>query len=217
MKTIKIAMLVALFGAVSVAAQDRQARSSFAPIGFTGETGNVCVRDFQPGANCVASDVTIESFTPVQTIDTCGADMIATMVFEATITANMTDRYDIGLFVSLDGNTARDGDDCFHDFISSSDSAFLDLDGDSCGDIEGGTQLTKTLIELTFDCVDRDMDGEADISACSSWGQNQNNEGGELCQSLSDAFPSTNSKCGCQILNLGFPIPVELESFSIER
>ncbi|MDX1643299.1 MAG: hypothetical protein R3244_02955 [Thermoanaerobaculia bacterium] len=215
MKTIKIATLVILFGAVSVAAQNRQFRPSFAPIGFQGETGNVCVGDFQNPVNCTANDVLIESFSPVSVIETCGDGTFgeAEMILQASVQSNSPDRYDIGLFVSLDANSARDGDNCLHDFFSSAEASFVDLDEDACGDITGGTTLQKTLMQIRFQCVDRDNDGNADLSACSSW----DNNSGSVCNGLSDAFPSTPAKCGCQILDLGIPIPVELESFSIER
>lgn len=215
MKTIRITMLIALFGAVSVAAQNQQFRPSFAPIGFQGETGNVCVTDFQSPANCTANDVLIEAFSPVSVVETCGDGTFgeAEMVLQVTVTSNAPDRYDIGLFVSLDASLAIDGDDCLHDFFSSAEASFVDLDGDACGDIVGGTELTKTLMQVRFDCVDRDNDGNADLSACSSW----DNNAGSVCNGLSEAFPSTPSKCGCEILDLGIPIPVELESFSIER
>lgn len=179
------------------------------------ETGNVCVRDYQGGAICTANDVRIESFNPVAIIETCTENEIgvAEMIFEATVTAGEADRYDIGLFISLDENTARDGDDCYHDFFQSGDPAFLDLDEDACGDMAASTEVIKTLQQIRFACVDRNMNGQADISACSSWDNNTNT----VCSSVTEAFPGTPAKCGCQVLDLGFEVPVELESFTIER
>ena len=192
----------------------------------------------------------IEEFIPLEVIENCeeGVEGEAEMLFRVVVQAadeqsGSPDRYDIGIFVSLDEDEAIDGDNCFHDYLpppltedpifgdSNSDGIDDVLDGpwpdldngdeDTCGDIFRGTQNIKTLQTLRFACVDRAddgiMDGEADLSWCVSWSNNRNNSGGQLCTGLSNAFPGTPSKCACGVADLGIPIPVELESFSIER
>lgn len=188
----------------------------------SGVEGNYCVRDFQPGAVCTANDVRIEELTPVNIIETCseGTPGEAEVVFEALVSADGSpDRYDIGLFVALDGGSARDGDSCLHDYLDPPltanptygdynvdgvddilDGPWLENDGDMCGDIGTNTQVIKTLQQIRFACEDQDQDGFADISVCASW----DNNAGTECSELSGAFPGTNSKCGCDLLNLPF-------------
>lgn len=200
----------------------------------SGEEGNVCVRDFQAGAVCTANDVRIEELTPVNIIETCseGTPGEAEVVFEALVSADGSpDRYDIGLFVALDGGSARDGDLCLHDYLDPPltanptygdynvdgvddilDGPWLDNDADMCGDMGTNTQVIKTLQTVRFACADQDQDGFADISVCASW----DNNAGTVCSDLSGVFPGTNSKCGCDLLNLPFsPTPVTMSSIGV--
>lgn len=195
---------------------------SGAVLAQSGEEGNVCVSDFQPGAVCTANDVRIEELTPVNIIETCseGTPGEAEVVFEALVSADGSpDRYDIGLFLALDGGSAQDGDLCLHDYLDPPltvnptygdynvdgvddilDGPWLDNDEDMCGDMGTNTQVIKTLQTIRFACADQDQDGFADISVCASWDNNTNT----VCSDLSGAFPGTNSKCGCDLLNLPF-------------
>ena len=206
------------------------------------QVGNFCVADFVQPANCTANDVRFEAFTPVAVIEDCvsGTPGEAEMIFDALISAfGSPDRYDIAGFISLDEDLAIDGDNCLHDYLApplTESPTYGDDNGDGipdikngpwwdgdngtvdmCGDMETNTQVIKTLQQVRFLCVDRNMNGEADISACASWGNNQSNGGGEVCVTINDAFPGTPSKCSCTILDVGIPVPVELESFTIER
>src|SRR5688572_16566781 len=91
------------------------------PAAAQGETGNVCVRDYRSGAVCTANDVRIEALTVVSVIEDCLTGVVGEteVVFEALVSsAGSPDRYDIGLFLALDGGSARDGDSCYHDFLS---------------------------------------------------------------------------------------------------
>ncbi|GAB4184804.1 MAG: hypothetical protein Tsb002_08100 [Wenzhouxiangellaceae bacterium] len=191
----------------------------------SGEIGNLCVQDFRSGANCTANDVRIESFVPLNVIENCGdgVEGEAEMVFEALISAaGSPNRFDIGIFIALDGNSARTGDSCLHDYLdppvdpnpiygdANSDTIadlntppWEDLDGDQCGDILSNTQVLKTLQQIRFSCRDSDSDGQVDLSACASW----DNNAGSACNVVSEAFPGTNSKCSCnEIVNTGISV-----------
>ncbi|MDY7093023.1 MAG: hypothetical protein SX243_08635 [Acidobacteriota bacterium] len=197
-----------------------------------GETGNVCVRDYRGGAVCTANDVRIEALTVVSVVEDCvsGVPGETEVVFETLVSSDGSpDRYDIGLFLALDGGSARDGDNCYHDFLeppltttptygdANSDTVpditggpWWDDDGDSCGDIESSTQVFKTLPPLRFACIDSDGDGSADVSVCTSW----DNNSGSTCTTVVDAFPGTNSKCSCtdpdDPVELGIPPAPEI-------
>ena len=177
----------------------------------------------------------------IATTEQCneGTPGFATVVFEAGLLAGMADRYDIGIFLARDGGSARDGDDCFHDYLDPPLTTMptygdVDMDtvpdivggpwwdGDSattandvCGDIEGSTEIFKTLVPVTIACVDTNGDGNVDVDVCLSWDNNANT----LCTGVAQAFPGTNSKCGCSDPRIevpNTPVPVELMSFAIE-
>jgi len=180
-----------------------------------GETGNFCVRDYQPGAVCTANDVRIEALTVVSVVEDCVSGTLGEteVVFQTLVSsAGSPDRYDIGLFL------ARDGDSCFHDYLEPPltttstygdvnmdmindivDDPWWDGDGDTCGDIESNTQLFKTLPPLRFACIDTNGDGSADVSVCTSWDNNT----GTACNAIGEVFPGTNSKCSCSGVELG--------------
>jgi len=236
-----VAALVALFGLVDTA----QAQS--------GETGDRCVHYYQPGAVCTANDVRIKELTVVTLIESCAEGEYGWMeaIFRAHIAApGSPDRYDIGLFIALDGLDAKvSPGNCYHDYLEppitptpiygdfnsdgipdvyNLDPAFLGYwngetgdPNDTCGDIQTGTEIFKEiLIPLRLPCVDLwpvDRqgnplpDGIMDVGVCASWDNNQQN----ACAGIQGAFPGTNSKCGCERLNLtGVPMAVDLASFA---
>jgi hypothetical protein len=203
------------------------------------EFGNVCVRDYQGGAICTANDVRFESFVPFQVIEGCpeGVPGQATIVFEVVVSANGSpDRYDVGMFIALDGGSARDGDDCFHDYLDPPltttpaygdenangvpdifNGPWADLEAaeggaDTCGDIETNTEVIKTLLPITIACVDTNGDGIVDVDACASWDNQVSNN----CSTVQGAFPGTPSKCSCVRLETGAEIPVELIGLTVQ-
>ena len=195
-----------------------------APAAARAQVGNVCVRDFLPGAVCTANDVRIQALNLVSIVEACAAGVPgeAEAIFDVFASAfGSPERYDIGTFVALDGGSARDGDACFHDFLQPpltptptfgdkngdgiadvDGGPWLDADVDQCGDISAGTQLFKMTPSLRVSCIDTNNNGIVDASVCTSW----DNNAGSVCSGLADAFPGTNAKCGCARLELGIPI-----------
>ncbi len=188
--------------------------------------GNVCVRDYQPGAVCTANDVRIEALEVVSVIEDCASGVVgeAEVVMRTLVSsAGSPNRYDIGIFVALDGGSARDGDSCFHDYLDPPltptptlgdfntdgiadlvDAAWWEGDTDSCGDIQSNTQIFKTLPALRFACIDSNGDGSVDAAVASSWDNNAVTN----CSAVTDAFPSTNSKCSTGIVEFNIsPYP----------
>lgn len=190
------------------------------------QTGNFCVRDFQPGAVCTANDVRIQALNLVNIIETCAAGIpnSALANFEVFVSAvGAPDRYDIGLFIALDGGSARDGNSCFHDYLEPpltatptygdangdgipdlSGGPWWDADLDGCGDIASNTQLFKLVASLRVACVDTNNNGFVDASVCTSWDNNAVTN----CSGLPDAFPGTNAKCGCERVETAIPMAV---------
>lgn len=177
--------------------------------------------DFQPDFACTANDIRTEALNPVQIIEGCadGVPGEAEAVFEALISAVASpDRYDIGLFVALDGGDARMGDSCLHDHLDPPlsvdpaygdhnldavpdiiDGPWWDADLDACGDLESDTQAFRSLTALRFACNDSNGDGSVDIHVCTSWDNNLST----ACNDLSGAIPGTSAKCGCGLIETG--------------
>lgn len=202
---------------------------------YAQETGNVCVRDFQPGAVCTANDVRIQELTLVTLIEGCGDGTIgeAEGLFEVLISAEGSpDRFDIGIFLATDGGSARDGDACYHDYLEPpltatptfgdanfdgipdlSANPWQEIDADQCGDIQTNTQVIKPMPVTRFSCTDSDNDGFVDANVCPSWDNNAVTN----CSSLSQAFPGTNSKCGCATVSLGIPVFAPAPAISVSK
>ncbi len=73
----------------------------------TGVIGNVCVGQYVSPANCTANDVRVREFFATEITESCaeGIPGEAVVVLEALISPNQCDRYGIGVFVNLDGET----------------------------------------------------------------------------------------------------------------
>jgi uncharacterized repeat protein (TIGR01451 family) len=198
-KPVWICALAVLLTAVAVMASTG--------IAFAQETGNVCVQDYRPGITCTANDVKISLFYVNQVAPVCqnvGDTATAYMTAQLVATSNL--RYDIGLFVAMDGGSALSGDSCYHDYLhpisntatpSGQDrfAPFYDAEGDTCGDIEQNINNFYDLAPITITCKDDDNDKQVDpISACVSWEQNAN----AACSGVTDAIPGSPSKCNCE-------------------
>jgi len=194
------------------------------PAAFAYETGAVCVRDFSPGISCSEQDVRIGDVTVVAILEDCptGDPSTAEASLKLRIENGIQTRYDIGVFLSLNGNSALSGTQCLHDYLEpplTTSPTYTDSDGngrpdlsggpwlnaepsnpaDDCGDIASGTDDLKTLT-FRFACVDTNGNGIVDISACASWHSGP----ASTCPNISGATPG---RCGCDVLETGVPFP----------
>src|SRR4029453_10579735 len=136
--------------------------------------------------NCTANDIRLSraiSVSPTSCVEGTHFDLVGS--FETIVTANT--RYDGGFFFRIDGGTSARGDGanatgtCSLSALSPGVSPALDLDGDTCGDLNAGTyDLTFTIPQVL--CQDSDGDGFLNLPNCTSWHSNQ----GTLC-SITDA------------------------------
>ena len=184
-------------------------------------SAQTCVDDLTSRANnCTANDVTIASLAvrPGGVIDGCAfVGDTATVNVQATLVAGAADRYDLGIFIALDGGTARTGS-CLHEWLppplqplgsddpSSGVGPYLDSEGggDTCGDIKQGISTLRNIDNLTLPCVDTDNDGIVDVGTVVSW---DNNTAG-LCTSIAQTVPGTVAKCRAERIGvIGLPPP----------
>jgi hypothetical protein len=168
------------------------------------------------GLNCTAKEVYIEELPDGSKIidaeivdgdgcaypgDTATVNIIADIHFNS-------DRYDVGVYTSLDGGDALTGT-CGVDVLNPlAPPPAFDADGDACGDVDtpggGATFDTFAFQTLTVTCEDTDFDGFLDLGTCFSWRTNGNNE---LCTAAGDVYPGTPSKCFCERVNIPVPVP----------
>ncbi|HEY3204671.1 MAG TPA: hypothetical protein VGL03_13560 [Thermoanaerobaculia bacterium] len=161
--------------------------------------------------NCTANDIKLSKATSVSPT-TCveGTTFTLTATFETVVTANS--RYDAGFFFRIDGGPNARGDGssadgvCSLSQLNTAPPPPLNLDGDTCGDLNSGTfELTFTIPNVF--CHDSDGDGFLNLPNCTSWHSNQ----GTLCTQGDEngSKPDTKSKCVCDDT---FQVPVTVES-----
>jgi hypothetical protein len=194
--------------------------------GTTGaETGNVCVGDYRPGATCLGQDVRLARLEVVSVTESCSEGVVgeAEVVLRAVLSSvGSPDRYDIGFFLALDSGSASTGHMCYHGHLGGPlaaqptygdhdadgnadivDGPWWNADGDSCGDLKSNTQVFVTLPPLRIACADVDGDGFVDLSVATSWDISTLNS----CSKVSEAYPSSGSKCSTQRVKVD-PLPV---------
>src|SRR5262245_41116727 len=196
---------------------------------------NTCIDDVtgkQAPNNCTANDVQLGLIADVQNSDGCDfPGDTAQVKLQAGLRATSANRWDIGIFVALDGGTARTGA-CHHNYlppplaglgsynpgstgVGNGPGPFLTDDGDTCGDLKQGVDTfydlrkypsftTGDLQVLTIKCVDNDGNGFVDIGSCVSWDNNSNNP---VCSNVSQTVPNTKAKCRCETLNTNLAFP----------
>lgn len=170
--------------------------------------------------NCTANDIRLSKVVTVAP-DKCtrGARFDVTATFLVDVTAN--NRYDPGFFFRKDGGLNARGDganangECSLSGLDPDLNPGLNLDGDTCGDLNAGqVEVSFTIPDVV--CEDSDDDGKLNLPYCTSWHSNQ----GTACAisdpfSAGDAFgfkPDTKSKCVCDD---NFELPVEVEDATI--
>ncbi len=164
--------------------------------------------------NCTANDIRLSraiSVSPSSCIEGTTFDLTAT--FETVVTANA--RYDAGFFFRIDGGANARGDGvsatgtCSLSGLTPSIPPSLNLDGDTCGDLNAGTYYVTFTIPGVL-CQDTNGDGILNLPNCTSWHNNQ----GTSC-AIGDAFdfaPDTKSKCVCDDT---FQVPVIVETATL--
>ena len=192
------------------------------------QTGAICMQKVfgtpvsnANALNCTANDIRISRATSVSP-DTCilGTRFALTATFETIVTANS--RYDAGFFFRIDGgpNARGNGSSATGECSLSAltippppNPPALNLDGDTCGDLNSGTYSVTFTIPGVL-CQDSDNDGVLNLPNCTSWHSNQ----GTPC-TVANAFdfdPDTKSKCVCDD-NFEVPVQVEQVEISVDK
>lgn len=171
----------------------------------------LCVTDLFDGdsVNCAAEDAELRGFF-VQgnvTMECMLGENVTAHLF-ARIASNAAMRYDFGIVIALDDGVGETGtcanfnlqpvsvDNTDVDVMSGV-GPFYNGDSDACGDVRSSDgETTVDLGVITFECVDRDMNGMADIAGAIAW-DNQASMGTPQkphCTGPDDVMPGM-SKC----------------------
>jgi hypothetical protein len=161
---------------------------------------------------CTANDVTIAKYNILNGVTSCIAGEDVTVELQAEVVGGSQARYDIGLFIALDGGTGLTGL-CSRDFLTptatvggstnltSGVGPFLNLENnaDKCGDVQQNQLNLRNLQTITIKCEDEDNDGILDVGSCISW----ENQDDVTCTSLLQTIPGAQSKCRCEPVQIG--------------
>ena len=157
---------------------------------------------------CTAADVKIGQITRSGGPDSCVKGQPISLPLQAELVAGANERYDIGVFVGLDGGNAITGQ-CYRDYLNPIDTTptpasqdrfapFFNGEStdtsDACGDLEQGVTNLFDLnggASITLTCEDFDNNGFLDVGSAVSWDNTKNN----TCVDESGALPNTKSKC----------------------
>ena len=162
---------------------------------------------------CTSNDVTIAKYNILNGVTSCIAGEDVTVELQAEVVGGSDARYDIGLFIALDGGTGLTGL-CSRDFLTptatvggftnltSGVGPYLNLENnaDKCGDVEQDELNLKNLQTVTIKCEDEDNDGILDVGSCISWDQQ---DSAPQCTSLLNTVPGSNAKCRCEPVQIG--------------
>src|SRR5437867_4994820 len=186
--------------------------------------------------NCTANDVVLTGVSTgsVVVLDDGCTSSSDTVTFRAKGTFTLQSggggnqqRFDLGVFISTDDDSNNDGAKsgmCYSTLVPNSpDPPFVNIDGDTCGDIDtahspivgtpigpgtctiGGASCVLnsdcgangpcTGGGIIVQCVDKNNDGIVDLIQCSSWTTSGNQN--SVCNSSNDVKPGDKSKCDC--------------------
>lgn len=174
---------------------------------------------FGSDLRCTANDVSITGMSVVGGSSSCSGGDIITVDLDMTVNFSTPDRWDIGIFLSNDGQepqvtAAHGGSSSCTVWVLPTTAPFLDLDGfassgvvDTCGDgngaINGGTGSDTLLITgVQVPCQALGSTGLLYIPFVVSWDHSKS-PSGDACTSNLNPVPSTKSKCNAPTVAQG--------------
>ena len=148
--------------------------------------------------NCNSSDVTISN-PSVNVIDGCNGTSWDTTTFDlySTVSVTAQNRYDIGFWVSNNGQSPLNGNSC-------TVANFTSWTNLACGDLSQGTYTSKYIGTFTVQCIDTDNNWFLNMSVITTWGTTNNNQ----CDTPVETANGVNGgKCSLST-NFSVPVPV---------
>lgn len=181
-------------------------------VSIMGLTNGGCILDVTDDyddLNCTANDIELAGPSAVIK-DGCNyPGDTANFDLYVDVNNNASERYDVGVWISIDGDPNHDGS--YSGMCSVANLPTLtpgfDLDFDACGDVEATSStpdINNAFIgNITLPCSDVDQDGQLDVPIVTSWSNSSN----EICNLPQDTIPETKAKCKTK-LDFNIPVPV---------
>lgn len=217
-KWIGLGTLVLLLGGVPLGIKPASAADSGPTV-----TGDVCMQQVYGGStvnnsnrlNCTANDISIAKATSAVNAATGQASCVAGTTFDliGTFQVNVTanERYDAAFFFNIAGGAdARNPNStCSQSVLTNGVAPAINLDKDTCGDLNSGTYSNITFTIPGVLCQDTDGDGFLNLPNCTSWHSNTSTVCSVTSAGIAGGAPETKSKCNCDDT---FQVPVSVES-----
>ncbi|OGC80552.1 hypothetical protein A3K01_03350, partial [candidate division WWE3 bacterium RIFOXYD1_FULL_43_17] len=173
---------------------------------------NSCILDVTDqynDLNCTSNDIELAGPTAV-IVDGCTSPTdYATFDLYVDLKNNAQDRYDIGVWISTDGDPNHDGSYSGACAVANlpTNSPGFNIDNDSCGDVENTSSTPDVdnafIGRLTLLCSDVDFNGQLDVPIVTSWSNSDNS----VCTNPQGTIPETKAKCKTS-LDFNIPVPV---------
>ncbi|MDX9848796.1 MAG: hypothetical protein RBT74_17590, partial [Tenuifilaceae bacterium] len=181
-------------------------------VSTMGLTNGGCILDVTDDysdLNCTANDIELAGPNAIVK-DSCDyPGDTANFDLYVDVNNNASERYDVGIWISTDGDPNHDGSYsgmCSVANLPTLDPGF-DLDFDACGDVEATSStpdINNAFIgNITLPCSDVDQDGQLDVPIVTSW----SNSSKDICNLPQDTIPETKAKCKTK-LDFNIPVPV---------
>ncbi|KAL3792470.1 hypothetical protein ACHAW5_005585 [Stephanodiscus triporus] len=156
-------------------------------------SGGLCLKRASGLDRCTANDVQAR-VTNYTGPPNCTAGEIITINITTEITVTATNRYDLGIYLGINGANAlsdQGNTSCLVQTLGESDSIHNDgrvnnTDGDDCWDLndKNGTIVGFEINNFDYQC-NAGEDGKAVLYACFAWDQNKNTYCPSICNSTS--------------------------------
>jgi len=152
---------------------------------------------------CTANDVGISNVAAVGgSVPSCVGGQQVTLDLDVTVTTGGPARWDVGVFISQDGNNGQPlpgnggAASCNVTTLPFGPTPFRDLDGDGCGDIQSppGSGVLRMYSAQLLCKAFAGTAGKLGVSFVVTW-DNQASPSGATCSSSADPVPNTKSKC----------------------
>ena len=212
MRYLKLTPLIIVLAFVSLTLGFKPATAAMTDL-------NGCMQDIAGfSLNCTANDVVLAGANNIKILDDGCAYPGDEVTFEADfqVVLNAKERYDIGIYFGTDGDINGDGALTGTCSISTLDyegsftgGLYVDLDGDTCGDINALNSPLSQPIQITTKCIGNE-NNKLILPYCTSWRQSGANE---YCNSPLLAYPGSPSKCKC---DPGFIVDIDVPSATLE-
>jgi hypothetical protein len=161
---------------------------------------NMCAAD-RSGSDlgCTANDINIATVTVNNGVTSCAAGTSVTLDLSLLLRSNANQRFDVGIFVALDGkspiirSSAGGSTNCSVVGLPISPPPLGNLDGNACGDVASSGPVSVNVGTVTVPCTP-DATGHLVLPAVVTW---DNSSNATSCQAPPAQWVKASTKSNC--------------------